>query len=133
MDRNEKLAESLKKYEHEHRNLASILLNAKAKTEGITYGVSLFLMSFESYLRWKKKTCPEWEFVNFKEVMAEDKEESQEEMEAFLKDNPLHEPREEKEERIRKEDEMKKFKSLLDDPKAAWKEIDGEGGLNEHP
>lgn len=47
MDRNWELAESLKKHGSEHRNLASILLNGKVQFETT---VSLFLLSFQSYL-----------------------------------------------------------------------------------
>lgn len=59
--------------------------------------------------------------------MAEGKEESQREMEAFLEANPL--PETKKKKRVRATTEMKQFKKLLNDPNAAWKEIDsGKGG-----
>ena len=125
MDRNEELAESLKKHEHEHRNLASILLNAKAKTEGITYRVSLILLSLEAYLNWKKGLRPEWEWVNMEECKAEGDDK---EMESFLKANPLPEPHEQKKERLKKATEMNNFKKLLNSPKSLWKLIDGGKG-----
>ena len=127
MDQNQELAESLKKHELEHRDLASILLNEKAKTEGITYQVVLFLMSFEAYLNWRKGPHPKWEWVNCEECKVEGKEERQREMESFLEGNPLPvvNPLSDKE-------NIKEFKNLLEDPNAAWKETQVvEHGLND--
>jgi len=87
MNRNEELAESLKKHEHEHRNLASILLNERNLHGFIKATVALLLLSFESYIDSEEKPFPEWEFVNFEEVVGKDRKEK--EMEAFLKANPL--------------------------------------------
>ena len=126
MDRNEELAESLKKHEHYHREIAEILMNAEARTEGIDISLGLILLSFQSYLYWeKKKTRPRWEWVNQEECQSKD---DGREIESFLKANPLPEPHKEKEERAR--DEMKQFSKLLNDPKSAWKLIDGgKGGV----
>lgn len=114
MDRNEELAESLKKHEYEHRELAEILMNAEARTEGIDISLKLILLSFQSYLYWEdKKTRPRWELVNEEACSAED--DNSKGMDSFLDANPLP-------------DDMKGFKNILNDPNAVWKEIDGEKG-----
>jgi len=88
MNRNWELAESLKKHEHEHRNLASILLNERNQHGSIGSTVALLLLSFKLYLdSSEEKPFPEWKFVNFDEVVGKGRKEK--EMEAFLKANPL--------------------------------------------
>ena len=127
---NKDFAESLKKHGFEHRILASIFLNCEGLSDGglISAAVSRIITSYHVYMIGVMELRPEWKMVNKKEYEAKNAKDNDKKMESFLKANPLPMAKEKKKKRVKATPEMKEFKKLLNDPNAAWKEIDGEGG-----
>ena len=126
---NKDFAESLKKHGFEHRILASIFLNCEGLSDGglISAAVSRIITSYHVYMIGVSELRPEWKMVNEEEYEAKNAKDNDKKMESFLKANPLPEPHEKKKKRVRKATELRNFRKLLNDPNAAWKEIDGEG------
>ena len=129
---NKDFAESLKKHGCEHRILASIFLNCEGLSDGglISAAVSRIITSYHVYMIGVMELRPEWKMVNEEEYEAKNAKDDVKKMESFLKANPLPMPKEKNKKRVKATPEMKEFKRLLNNPGAAWKEIDGEGGAS---